>query len=110
MTHMRRASPIWAIAQRQHGVLTGGQLRAAGFTHSAITHRVRTGRLWRVHRDVFAVGRADLTREGRWLAAVLACGDGAALSHLSAGGLRGIRERPPPSQTSVSVPGYAGRT
>jgi very-short-patch-repair endonuclease len=80
-----------------------------GFTRSAISHRVRTGRLWRLHRDVFAVGRAELTREGSWLAAVLACGNGAALSHLSAAALWGIRERLPPRRAQVSVPTHAGR-
>jgi very-short-patch-repair endonuclease/predicted transcriptional regulator of viral defense system len=109
MTSISRAdSRIWAIVRRQHGVVTGAQLRAAGLTHSAIKHRVRTGRLWRVHRDVFAVGRAELTREGRLLAAVHACGDGAALSHLSAAALWAIRE-PPPRCPQVSVPMRGGR-
>jgi very-short-patch-repair endonuclease len=106
----RQEHQIWVLARRQYGLVSGAQLRAMGFSRAAISHRVRTGRLWRVHRDVFAVGRAELTREGTWLAAVLACGDGAALSHLSAADLWGIRERPRPSQPSVSVPGYAGRT
>jgi len=100
---------VWALARRQHGVVTGAQLRAMGLTRSAISHRVRTGRLWRLHRDVFAVGRAELTREGRWLAAVLACGEGAALSHLSAAALWEIRERLPPRCAQVSVPTHAGR-
>jgi Protein of unknown function (DUF559) len=50
----------------------------------AIDGRLRTGSLRRVHRGVYAVGGAVLPRKGRWLAAVLACGEGAALSHLSA--------------------------
>ena len=65
------AHPIWSLARRQHGLVTGAQLRAAGFTRSAIAHRVRTGRLWRAYPDVFAVGRADVPQEGRWLAAVV---------------------------------------
>lgn len=69
----------------QHGVIALFQLVALGFTLRAIKHRVATGRLHPVHRGVYAVGRRDLTRKGEWMAAVLACGDGAALSHEGAG-------------------------
>src|SRR6476620_1906970 len=94
MTCISRADQnVWALARRQHGSVTGEQLHAAGFTRSAIAHRMRTGRLWRVYPRVFAVGRSELSREGSWLAAVLACGVGPALSHLSAAGLWRIRER-----------------
>ena len=48
-------------------------------------------RLYRVHRGVYAVGRPDLTQRGRWMAAVLACGPKAVLSHRSAAALHGIR-------------------
>ena len=106
---MRLDPQIWALASRQRGIVTRAQLRAAGFTRSAITHRVQTGRLWRVYRDVFAVGRAELTPEGGWLAAVLACGNDAALSHLSAAALWEIRERQAPRQPQVSLPTQAGR-
>jgi hypothetical protein len=58
-----------------------------GFSPKAIKHRVRTGRLHPVLRGVYAVGRPRLSREGRWMAAVLACGPGAALSHRSAAAL-----------------------
>jgi hypothetical protein len=37
-----------------------------------------------VHRGVYAVGRRELSQRGRWIAAVLACGEGAALSRDSA--------------------------
>jgi very-short-patch-repair endonuclease len=56
----------------------------------AIEHRVATGRLHLISRGVYAVGRRDLTPHGRWMAAVLACGDGAVLSHRSAAELWGI--------------------
>jgi hypothetical protein len=49
-----------------------------------IARRVRSGRLHPVHRGVYAVGHPDLTQEGRFLAAVKACGPRAALSHYSA--------------------------
>lgn len=106
----RPQSAIWRLARRQHGVVSRSQLLGLGLTRSAISHRLRAGRLWRLHRGVFAVGRPDLTREGAWLAAVLACGEGAALSHRSAAALWGIRERRPPARPQVSVPTNAGRS
>jgi very-short-patch-repair endonuclease len=68
----------------QWGVVSLAQLRALGFGYGAIKHRVAVGRLHRLHRGVYAVGHRALRREGRWLAAVLACGPGAVLSHRSA--------------------------
>ncbi|HXQ88465.1 MAG TPA: hypothetical protein VN733_02400, partial [Solirubrobacterales bacterium] len=62
---------------------------ALGFTGSAIEHRLATGRLHLVTRGVYAVGRYQLGREGRWTAAVLACGPDALLSHRSAAALWG---------------------
>jgi very-short-patch-repair endonuclease len=55
-----------------------------GFTSGAIEHAARFGRLHRLYRGVYAVGHAHVTREGRYLAAVLACGPQAVLSHWSA--------------------------
>jgi very-short-patch-repair endonuclease len=90
-------SRAWAIARRQHHVVTHGQLVALGLTDSAIKHRVATGRLHRVHRGVYAVGRRDMSRQARWMAAVLACGPGALLCRVSAGALYGIlRDEPGP--------------
>ncbi len=110
MTCTSRPDPnVWRLARAQHGVVKRAQLRELGFTRSAIAHRERTGRLWRVYRDVFAVGRPDLTREGKWMAAVLACGDGAALSHLSAGALWQVWEGVTPRWPQVSVTTHAGR-
>jgi very-short-patch-repair endonuclease len=83
---------VWRLARRQHGVVTARQLLDAGLSFEAIRHRVRIGRLHRLHRGVYAVGRPDLTRRGRWMAAVLSCGKGAALSHESAAALWGIED------------------
>jgi very-short-patch-repair endonuclease len=66
------------------------QLLGLGFTAKAIEHRISTGRLHPIYRGVYAVGRRQLTREGHWMAAILACGEGAFLSHRSAATLRGI--------------------
>ena len=76
----------------QHGVVARRQLLALGFSPKAISHRVSRGRLRPVLRGVYAVGGAELSREGRWMAAVLACGEGAFLTHSSAGALYGICE------------------
>jgi hypothetical protein len=82
--------------------VTRRQLLALGFGARSIEHRIRRGRLHPVARGVYAVGWPLLTRQRRWMAAVLACGDGAALSHRSAAALWGIgTERP--GQTDVSV-------
>ncbi len=82
-----RERKVVALAARQHGVVTLDQLGAQGLSKSAVRGRVASGRLHRVHRGVYAVGRPDLPREGRWMAAVLACGPEACLSHASAAAL-----------------------
>jgi very-short-patch-repair endonuclease len=91
---------IARIAARQHGVVSLAQLEQAGIHRQGRNTRLRRGRLHRVHRGVFAVGHPGLSREGHWMAAVLAVGNGAptegaggrpvALSHASAGALWGI--------------------
>jgi Protein of unknown function (DUF559) len=65
-------------------------LLALGLGARSIEHRVARGRLHRVVRGVYAVGRPDLSREGRWMVAVLLCGGEAALSHRSAAALWNI--------------------
>lgn len=85
-----RAAAAWGIARRQHGVVSRRQLRSLGFTGKGIRHRLESGRLHVVRRGVYSVGRPQLNREGWWMAAVLACGDGAVLSHRSAAALWGF--------------------
>ena len=84
------ARAAWDLARRQHFVVTRAQLLELGLSPGAIRHRLRSGRLHPVARGVYAVGRAELTREGRWMAAVLCCGEGAMLSHWSAAALWGM--------------------
>lgn len=79
------------LAERQWGVVSVRQLRALGVAPGAVKHQVAVGRLRPLHRGVYAVGHAALRPEGRWLAAVLACGEGAVLSHRSAAALWGLR-------------------
>jgi predicted transcriptional regulator of viral defense system len=97
ITHQRTA---WIIARAQHGVITHAQLIALGFSVEAIKHRLARGRLRRIYRGVYAVGQLPLTQKGRWMAAVLACGPTAALSHDSAAELWGLTK---PSATAIHV-------
>ena len=101
---------INALAVEQHAILRLAHLDALGLGHRGSQLRAARGRLHRVHRGVYStVPRELLTREGLWLAAVFACGDGAVLSHRSAAALHGLR----PSggtRIDVTVPGRsAGR-
>jgi very-short-patch-repair endonuclease len=85
-----RDRAAWEMVRRQHGVVTRADLLGLGFGHRSIEHRVASGRLHPVAAGVYAVGRRELTPHGHWMAAVLACGDGAVLSHRSAAELWGI--------------------
>jgi hypothetical protein len=71
-------------------VLTRRDLEGLGFSKIAVDHRLETGRLHLISRGLYAVGRPELTPRGRWMAAVLVCGDDAMLSHRSAAQLWGI--------------------
>jgi very-short-patch-repair endonuclease len=92
---------LWALARSQHWVVARRQLTELGFSRMWIEHRIAIGRLHPLHRGVYAVGRPHVTPYGRWMAAVLACGQGAVLSHASAAALWGIR--PGPSAHEVSI-------
>ena len=104
MTDKRSTPDRWIaeVARRQHGVVTAAQMVEAGIDRDGIAWRVRTGRLHRLHRGVYAVGHRSLSWRGRWLAAVLAAGDGAVLSHTSAAALWQFL-RPVPGPVHVTV-------
>src|SRR5690606_36985102 len=87
--------------------VTHRQLLGCGLSRAAISKRARSGRLHRVHRGVYAIVGA-LDDAGRWMAAVLACGDGAVLSHRSAAALWGLLPAAA-GPTHVSVPTANGR-
>src|SRR3954447_26060413 len=100
-----RAHPdrvVAALALRQHGVACFAQLIVIGLTADAIEWRVRAGRLHPIQRGVYAVGHAGLTERARWMAAVLAFGEGAVLSHRSAAALWQIL--PPRGPIHVTTP------
>src|SRR5436190_16142698 len=102
-----RAKKAWTLAKRQHGVIARFQLLALGFSEAAIKHRVATRRLHVVYPGVYAVGRRELTRQGEWMAAVLACAPDAVLSHESAAALWGVRSERN-TRIHVSVPAGTG--
>jgi very-short-patch-repair endonuclease len=96
------------LVARQWGVVTRTQLMGLGKRSKGISDWVRSGRLRRLYRGVYAVGHDRLRLEGRWLAAVFACGPGAVLSHRDAAQLWELRQ----SQSGlidVTVPSRNGR-
>jgi very-short-patch-repair endonuclease len=105
---------IAGVATRQHGVVTANQLAGAGLSPAGVTRRLTAGRLHRIHRGVYAVGHPRLSDAGRWMAAVLACGECSVL-RTSAAELWGIRRTPRPSGSGelnaihVTVPISSGK-
>jgi predicted transcriptional regulator of viral defense system len=102
-TDQSLAGRAWALAAKQHGVVSRRQLLELGLGAQSIQHRLERGRLHRIDRGVYAVGRPALGREGRWMAAVLACGPGAVLSHGSAAALWRIGPSPPVVEVTIPV-------
>jgi very-short-patch-repair endonuclease len=92
------------LAKRQHGVVSIRQLTGPlGYSRSAVYRAVDTGRLHRLYPGVFAVGHTNLTLHAHCLAAVLACGPNALLSHVSAAWLWDLTKTSP-LPASVSTP------
>jgi very-short-patch-repair endonuclease len=102
----RREREIAALAKRQHGVVSRRQLLALGLGPRTIGRRLEDGRLYRMHREVYALSDPLGSRNGHWMAAVLACGDGALLSHRSAAQLWGLMRLRP---ASIDVSAARGR-
>lgn len=101
-----RERKLAMLAGRQHGVISRSQLLAAGLGPRTIRRRVEAGRLFPLHREVYALGHARVNKRGEWLGAVLACGSGALLSHRSAAALWGIAQS---RQSDVDISGIRGR-
>lgn len=97
-----------ALAERQYGVVTREQLRRLGFGETGIEERLRTKRLHRLHRAVYSVGHRSLRIEAYRMAAVLACGPAAVLSHTGAAAHLQIRQSSA-TRIDVSVPARSGR-
>ena len=101
-----RYQAVAALAARQHGVVAHRQLLEIGFGRLAIQHQVECGRLHPMYVGIYAVGHSVVSLLGRWMAAVLACGPGAALSHRDAAALWQLR---PSSGSRIHV-SARGRT
>jgi very-short-patch-repair endonuclease len=100
--------PIAALAGAQHGVVSREQLLTLGLGRHRIEHRLATGRLQAIHRGVYAAGHRVLTVEGRWMAAVMASGGAAVLSHATAAAAWELR-RAGAGVVHVTLPGDVGR-
>lgn len=94
---------IARVAAAQHGVVSVLQLTSCGISRNSIRHRLAIGRLHRVHRGVYAVGHQVVSRRGLWMAATLALGPYAVLSHRSAAELWGML-RKPTGMPHVTIP------
>lgn len=81
---------IRSLAERQHGVVAHRQLVELGLGPGLLFRRQDAGLFVPLHKGVYALGHQRLPREGRSMAAVLACGPGAVLSHFDAGRLWGL--------------------
>ncbi len=89
-------------------MVSAAQLAGLGVSAGAVGSRLRRGRLHSLHRGVYAVGHPALPTRGRYMAAVLACGRSAALSHRSAADLWGLR-RYEGAAVDVTTTRQAGR-
>jgi very-short-patch-repair endonuclease len=96
------------MAGGQHGVVARRQLLAEGFTRHLVQDRITSGHLNRIHRGVYAVGHRKITLRGHWMAAVLAGGPGALLSHQAAPALWDLR-RSESGAIDVTVPSCVRR-
>jgi hypothetical protein len=103
-----RERRIVDLAARQQGLLTHAQLKSLGVGRRTIDRWLASGRLRAVHLDVYGFGPKPLNRHGRWLAAVLAMGQGTVLSHETAAALWGLAGNRP--RIDVTAPrGRQGR-
>ena len=90
------------IASDAHGLVTHGQMEDSGITLGEIRWRLGTGALLREYPGVYRVGHRAPSVEARYLAAVLACGEGAVLSGRAAGWLWGLLKGPaPPAEVTA---------
>ncbi len=91
------------LAMGQRGVVARDQLLAIGLSERSIERWLAIGRLHPLHREVYAVGYGRVSQRGRWLAAVLAYGEGTLLSHLSAASLWGLAKDREPIDVTAPV-------
>jgi very-short-patch-repair endonuclease len=83
-TPAHRERAVARLAGTQHGVVTRKQLLELGWSRDAVENRLKAGRLHALHRGVYLLGHAAPPPHAREMAALLACGPGAVISHHSA--------------------------
>jgi very-short-patch-repair endonuclease len=98
------------MASRQLSVVTRSQLRLAGLTDAAIARRCAAGLLHRVYRGVFLWGSTAALPAAVELAAQLACGPDACVSHRSAAWLWGLVQTRDPATVEVTLIGHGRRS
>jgi hypothetical protein len=108
---MPAANPVLgrllALAGTQHGLVTAAQCRGLGVSRNTVQRLIARGVLIREAPGVYRVGGAPRTWEGRALAAALAAGPGAVVSHRSAAHIWGLDSFGPPGRIEVTVPRHA---
>src|SRR5215212_2306006 len=92
-----------AIAARQHGVVAREQLLAAGISARCIEKRLDKGSLIRVYPGVYRVGHVAPSVDAEYMAAVLACGEGALLAGRASAQLLGLLHATPPPEPEVTA-------
>ena len=107
--YRRKVHDLLLFAAAHHEVITSDELLGHGLSETSIRRWVRSGRLFRKHRGVYAVGRTSLTAKGRAYAAVRASGAGAAVSGRCAAIVRDLLLVAMPAQIEVVVPGTGAR-
>ena len=96
------------LATTQGGAVSLDQLHDAGVSTRNASHHASDGRLHRIHRGVYTVGHRSISRQTHLRAAVLACGEGAVISHGTAAAFHGLWDKFP-ALIDVTVPVEAGR-
>lgn len=108
---LRHPREVAALAAAQYGAVSHAQLVEIGLSPWQIHREIDEGRLHTIHRGVYGVGHPALQRHGMCIAAVLACGDGALLSHWSAAWLWGLSDRfPSPPHVTTPIRGHRRAT
>jgi len=105
---MRSHAAVAELAAKQYGLVTHAQLLRLGFSSGKIGRSIKAMRLHRVHRGVYSLGHAVLSDRGRCLAAAMASGPGAVVSHRAAAWLWGLLPACPRT-IDVTVPRHGGR-
>jgi hypothetical protein len=100
---------VGRIAGAQFGVVSLEQLEGLGLTGDAVVKRAESGRLYRVHQRAYSLTPRVTTQRGVFMAAVLACGPDAVLSHRSAAYLWGLVDRGV-EPIDVTAPNRRGRS